>query len=277
MAYGYKRKRTPYRRARTFRRRRAPVRRAVAAVRRRAFEKRVQAVVSKNNESKYTHYSSPDDAGYGVLINSVLNSQGDVMPIIPRIDQGVSNGERIGNQLKIQSLRLKGYARLNYQASPGAGPWYLHIFIVTPKEFPTYTQAYANYNDWLSEFSLLGNSAPTFWQGDLKCPLRAVNRNVVTVHSHKVIKMSMPAWHNSSALPTNPTSDMEAAPDRTVYFNIPIKCKGRVLKYANDGEMLPTSFSPVVLFAYSNSTSVADSLTTRCSIFYTVSMFYEDA
>jgi len=97
---------------RSIRRRSRKTTRKVNLAPSRAFAKKVQKVISKNVETKSALYVSPDTNTltypFGSRFNQAVNGNADAIRILPDFIQGTAENQRVGNEIRMQSLMLRG-------------------------------------------------------------------------------------------------------------------------------------------------------------------------
>lgn len=128
MAIDYRRRRGnrryPKRARRGYRRSRPLTAKAVARI--------AKQVVSRQAETKMVQYFS---TGLDVLPSSSTGFNASIQPVSPytgflQIDQGVGQGERVGNRLKLKSLSMKGTIwPMPYNASTNPNPTPVQIVL----------------------------------------------------------------------------------------------------------------------------------------------------
>jgi hypothetical protein len=76
------------------------------------FAQRVQKVISKNVETKMALYVSPDTNTltypFGSRFNQAVNGNADAIRLLPDFLNGPAENQRIGNEIRMQSLKLRG-------------------------------------------------------------------------------------------------------------------------------------------------------------------------
>jgi len=128
-------KRTPYKKRAT-----RPVRKPAVS-----FEKRVKTVISKMAENKMTDFRAVTNlhGSNGTSWNTTI------IPVTPfqsflSIAQGMGQGERIGNSIRIKKLQLKGVIcpkGYNATTNPFPRPGFLKLFFLTRKDAPMELQS----------------------------------------------------------------------------------------------------------------------------------------
>jgi len=239
-----------------------------------ALTKAVQSIIHKQAETKMA-YHAIDNVGF----NSGINALGDMQRVLPNIAIGTADNERIGEQCRLMSLRLKGHLYLstanNSVSNARIG---VRMFVVQPKNLSGYPDASAT-TAWLSKLLRKGgtNTAFTGIISDLYAP---VNTDAITCHYDKVTYVTMPFIFNQSlGVPTTGyTSTAWDMVNSTKFFNINLKVKNKLLKYDKDySTTQPTSYTPILVVGYVHlDSSSPDVVTTQVYVSYDSIVTYED-
>lgn len=240
---------------------------------RNTFNKRVLAVIKKQTEDKMAYSSNS-----GVtMFNSGINSNADCQRIVPNISNGNTDYQRIGDQIRAQSFRLKGYLEMAVDPSISGSSASnrrlgVRMMVVTPKSFQNVNFAEANSSYWLPSLLKKGGTSVGF-SGAVSDLFAEINTDIVTVHYNKVSYMTQPVIYGT-------LQGMLDISKTVKFFNINIKCKNKLLKYdANiDSALTPVNFAPILLIGYCllDGTS-PDTLSTRVGCMYETIFKYEDA
>jgi len=238
-----------------------------------SFNKRVLSVIKKQTEDKMAYTSNS-----GVtLFNSGINSSADCQRIVPNISNGNTDYQRIGDQIRAQSFKLKGYLEMAVDpaisgSSASNRRIGVRMMVVTPKAFGNVAFAENNASFWQGTLLKKGGTTTNF-SGVVSDLFADINTDAVTVHYNKVTYMTQPVIYGT-------LQGMLDISKTVKFFNINIKCKNRLLKYdANfDSALTPVNFSPILLIGYVllDGTS-PDTVSTRVGCMYETSFKYEDA
>ena len=202
--------------------------------------------------------------------NSTASSAGDVIRIIPRMSQGVGDGDRTGNQVTMRNFNVKGHINVIPTGSDVARTRLLvRLMVVIPKQYPTNDVATAGLANWLPYVLKLGNTAQGL-DGTIPSMYLPANTEMVTVLADKKIYLNSDYF---SALGLENYS----ARYTTKFFNLNFKVKNKVLKYDDLGQ-LPLNYSPSLLLSYCFLDGSAPStLSTAVSMSFISVLDYEDA
>lgn len=86
-------------------------RKAVRKQKKSNFTRAVKKVISTIAEDKMAYFNfSPTDTL--TLFNSGISGAADMCQVIPNISQGTGDSNRLGDQIRIKNLNIKGYIRL---------------------------------------------------------------------------------------------------------------------------------------------------------------------
>lgn len=253
------------------------VRRAVRKAKRSNFVRQVKQVMSSMTESKQAFHSSGDSL---TMCNSGVNSAGDMFQILPNIADGVLPSQRIGNQIRAQSLNVRGYLKLNINDvtdSTKLPTVIARVMVVTMKARPCYYDATGT-PATLATLLKKGGTTVGF-TGVLSDIYSPINRDAFTVHYDKKFYLNQ-SYINVIGASAPSTTIVQDVRNTVKFFKFNVKCKNRVLKYDEDigSDLLPSNFGPFLLVGYSYlDGSAVDTLSTNLGIQYDSVFTYEDA
>lgn len=232
-----------------------------------SFAARVKAVLSKQVENK-TAMALINE----VTFNSAATSQADVMPIMPLIAQGTDNAQRVGDEITAKSLNMRGHIRLQLKTEISS---YCRVavrmMVITPKRYPIFTDAYANYASWINTVLSYGTGEQGL-DGSLRSLYLPVNRHSVTCHYDKLTYLSQDFVNGLTS------STSQGVRETIRFFNINLKCKNKKLSYDNLAPAnLPNNYGPVLLVSYVCMDGVADTLSANIAVSSLHTLNYEDA
>lgn len=242
------------------------------------FAKKVRQVIHKQAETKHAFHQS--SSGSLTYFNSGINSTGDMLQIIPNITQSTADNGRIGDQIRAQSMNLKGYLKLDINTS-GASNSDLtsvvaRLFVVSLKTKLNYTEASSSATP-LNALLKKGGSTVAF-TGLLSDIYAPVNTDLFTVHHDRKFYLNQSMIQNFNST-TNAIVPLDVK-NTVKFFNLNIRCKNKLLKYdANvSSGLLPTNYGPMFLLGYSflNGAS-GDVISARVGTQFDVMFSYEDA
>jgi len=151
-----------------------------------SFNKKVKAVISRMVETKVSDYRA------GIAIPAVNNANYSVsiVPCTPfqsflSIPQGTGQGERIGNEIKIKKLEIKGViTATGYNAGSNLSPRpiFVKLFFLTRKDSPM--ELYSSTTDIFQ----YGSSSEGFGSALFNC-MRKVNTDEWMVHTTRTFKV----------------------------------------------------------------------------------------
>lgn len=242
-----------------------------------ALVRKIKQVVSSLTEDKQAYASTGNSL---LKFNSGIDSVGDMVQILPGIAQGVGESQRIGNQIRAKSLNVKGYVKLDIgdiadnTAMPNV---VVRMMVVSLKT----TQSFQDAQTLSSKIGtlLLKGATTTAFSGNLQDLYAPINRNVFTVHHDKKFYLRQDFLNSIGAAP--PSTYVNQDISKTVkFFNLNVKCRGRILKYDEDvgSDILPNNFGPFILLGYSYlDGSTPDVLNTKVGLCFDSVFNYEDA
>lgn len=239
------------------------------------FAKRVKTVISRMAENKTQNFR----AGMNLYHYTAPNWGLSVVPCTPdtlflSIQQGVGQGDRIGNSIKVKSLKLTGVVRpLPYSATtnPEPSPLYLKLFFLTRKDNP------ANIFPNLGDLFQYGNSAESPGNSTL---LQNMNRQINTdswmVHTTRTFKLG---YANYGGTGGSLDSQLHANNDFKLnhFINVDLtKYCVKTLKF-NDNTTDPNTRNIVmypVIYTANGANLANNSITARME--YALDIVYED-
>lgn len=249
---------------------RAPLRRKRVYKKKQSFASRVKKVMSSQIESKQQMLDYPITA-----FNSAATSSSDILEILPKINQGGDNGQRIGDSITAQTLNVRGHYMLSQVTGANNSRIAVRMMCVSPKRYSTYADSFANSTSWLSSVLQYGTTEQGL-DGSIRSLYLPANTHTVTVHYDKVTYITQPFTVAPISGTTSVSNDLT---NSTKFFNFNIRVKGKKLKYDNlTPSNAPNNFGPVLLFSYVKlDGSAADTVTTNALLSYLSTVTYEDA
>lgn len=246
-----------------------------------AMVKTIKSVIHAQQETKQAFTAFPATA-----FNSGVSNSGDICRIIPNINQGTADNQRIADQIRGQSLVVKGFiqiAPLLYQSST-AFPTPLpnsrvavRLMVVQPKQYVNFTDIQSAVTTWSGALLRKGGTNVGFTGAisDLWAPL---NTAVVTKYYDKVHYLTSPTNLVPSGVTTNDNMSIDLS-KTTKFFNIKLPMRNKLLSYDNSASsnLLPVKYSPVLILGYVNLDGTIDTLTANLTMAYDAILTYEDA
>lgn len=232
--------------------------------------KAVQKLIHKNTESKQAFHER-------VLTsyNSGINVTADATRVLPSIAQGITDYQRIGDQIKAQSLTVKG--AIIYNPSTGQYGTYanarlgVRMMIVQPRKFSNLDDVQTDVPNW-SSYLLKKGGTTTAFTGVLSDLWAPINSDGIIKYYDKLFYLDAPYQTTAVGSVTMGNS--------TKFFNINLKLRNKILKYdaSVSGALQPTNYAPVLIIGYAHMDgSAADVLTTAIQMTYDTVFTYEDA
>jgi len=260
-----------------FKRARKVVRRRKAYRGRKSFAKKVMAVIHKQSESKMAYESGGDTIQKfsGSLTNSGVSA---LFPLIPSINRGNNEGDRIGQEIRAQSLRFKGCMLFTPSAPTGNYANYqsriaVRMMIVQPKHLSNNTQVDAT--SWYGALLQKGNTTTSF-TGKLTDLWAPINRDAITVYHDKVHYLTATQVAQATAAGYYMIDNSKA----TKFFNVSVRCKNKLLRYDDNtftgAGLTPTNFAPVALFGWCYLDGTAVGTLQEVGINYDTTLTFED-
>jgi len=253
-------------RPQTRRPRRRGLKRAGGRYKSKAFSKAVTSIIHKQAETKQIFTSINN-----VAFNSGINSSGDIQPILANVGQTVADNGRIGDQIRAQSLTIKGAINTNltYQGYSQCRLG-VRLMVVQPKSYGSLSSMQAYATTWMATLLKKGGTTTNFSgvMSDLWSP---INTDAITKYFDKVFYVNTPYVATS-------VGDLSTY-NSVKFFNKTFKLRNKLIKYdaSIDSGVTPTNYNPVVLLGYVHlDGSSPDTLTTQVLLSYDAIMSYED-
>lgn len=232
-----------------------------------ALRKIIQTEIHKDIEDKQA-YKTLELASY----NSVIDTQGDCSTVPPQIGVGTGTANRIGAEIRLKSLNIKGYimakSGFNQVNQSRLG---IRMLIVQPKAYNGRDAVYDNYSSWLPVLLRKGGT-PSPFSGNISDWLAPINSDAITTYYDKRFIIEKPVQFTGVGELLSYQS--------TRFFNINLKVKNKLLRYdetVNSGTT-PTNWCPVILLGYCYlDGTTPDTVTTQLSLAYDTVMKFEDA
>lgn len=231
-----------------------------------SFVKKVEAVIRKDVETKSAYRA---EAGSG--INAAITSATDAFQLVPNIIQGTSDSTRIGDQLRGQSLIIRGHfnTALSYTGSTTCRLG-VRMMIVTPKQYNNFAQVQANAAIWL-QYLLKKGATTSAFTGLITDFYADINTDAITVHYDKKFYINTP-YLQTAVGDTGIFNSVK-------FFSRRIALKNKLLRYDSniDSGLTPSNYSPVLLIGYVKLDGTAPDVNTHISLNYNAYLRYEDA
>lgn len=231
-----------------------------------ALVKAVKSIIHKNVETKSAYCQT-----YNSTFNGAISVVADVVQILPNITNSTSDNGRIGDQIRAQSLQIKGYIASNLTFTTLTGCRLgVRLMIVQPKQYSDFGVIQANAATWLTYLLKKGGTVGGF-TGIVPDLFAQVNTDAITKYYDKVF------YINSPYLQTN-------VGDTTVFnsvkfFSKTLKLRNKLLKYDSNvnAGVTPVNFNPVMLLGYVKLDGSAPDLNIQIAMSNDCYLNYEDA
>lgn len=232
-----------------------------------SFRKAVQTVIHKDVETKsaYTFTNA-------VAFNSGMTVVGDCIQIVPNISRGVDDNERIGQQLRAQKLKIKGFltASFNY-VTASASRIGVRVMIVQPKMYSDLTSILAGSPVWLPTLLKQGGATVAF-TGIVNDLQADVNTDAITKYYDKIFYMNAPYVYTSVGVVDTRNT--------VKFFSKTLNLRNKLMLYDDDinAGLTSTNYNPVMLVGYCHlDGSGPDTVSTQVSMTCDNYLYFEDA
>jgi len=215
-----------------------------------ALTKAVTTIVKRQQETKYVsdalfnNSSSPTQLVNFTGFNGPINSTAEMYACIPRLTQGTGDHQRIGNQIRPTSLRVKGIVSLQTNSTESVHAS-VDIYFVTSKVI----KSELRYNSVLIQKLLnLGDGNNTDYDGTTLKAEMPINTSEFTLLKHKRIILKKTADSpNSYADASRPAISTTEPHSRHFDIKIPMP---KTLTYQTDANTTPSTYYPFMVLGW---------------------------
>lgn len=238
-------------------------------------KKEVKSMIHEQKEDKMQSYSS------GLVQHNSAIGAGDLIQVIPRITQGVAEGQRVGNEIIAKRLSVQGLCNLTYNGASTRSRIGARVMIFSVKGYADGLAAINNAGQWINGLLREGTNVRAF-DGSVKSYFLPANRDLITLHAEKRLSLTFP-FQNNTGLAPDATSFPVQTQFATKYWKANIKCKNRRLKYssitAGGGvDLIPNNYGPIMAVGYCKlDGSAPDVLDTGMTMETLSQLHFEDA
>ncbi len=230
-----------------------------------------QTVFNKGVENKQAIFDLVERLPFapiltGDVANAVIAAQrpnqlnSNYYQLLPNISQsnageaGRKYNVRIGNEISLQSIHLKGFLEYNLSYAedilPANKKILVRVMVLSQKRAGNYSTAFTNISDRMltNGFNAGENTGP--FTGAAINGIQEINRDVFTVHYEKKMYVNAPVL-----IPGTTDPDVGVIPsslkfiDKKIWFG---GKSGKKLTFANSGATIPENFAPFVCIGYSS-------------------------
>lgn len=227
-----------------------------------SFAKKVKKVLAKDTETKTVVFNSNVTA-----FNQQLNATGDCLRLLPDIANGTAEGQKIGNEIRLQSLNIRGVMSFTLgQTTPGNTRIGVRLLVFRAKKFNDWNQTAS---DFATSYTRLLEGTALGLQGELSQFNAPTNSDYFSVVVDKRFYMNL----SVGATTTESTKTV-----KFVNFNVPYA--RRKLTYdENANSVQPNNMPYCMALQYTKlGGEVADApATTYLTFQYSATAKYEDA
>lgn len=231
--------------------------------------KAIQSIIHKDAETKQAYTSI-----VSTQFNSGISGSGDNFQILPNVNQGTADNSRCGDQIRGQSLTLKG--AIVYNPSTGVYGTYsntrlaVRLMVVQPKNLTDYASVNGAALSWQNILLKKGGTTSAF-TGILNDLWAPINTDAITKYYDKVFYIQ--GTYQATAVGSSQLLGS------TRFFKHTFKLKNKLLRYDNSigSGLYPTNFAPTLIIGYAHMDgSAPDTVSTAISVSYDSIFNYED-
>ena len=208
-------------------------------------------------------------------LDNIPTDTGRVQIVMPNIEQGDNRQERIGTQVRLSRLIIKGVVSIPADDNPTLGNGdradiSLRLLCLSSKRFSTVEDVRDN---WTVGANLLNalfkNGANPLPPGGTMWDMwRDINTESFTVHHDRVFHMRR-GFGDALSTPSTGAVHMPAI---SKPFTIRLKCKNKLLKFRDESDDSSVNYNPfvVAMWAYTNGAAPSESAVPFLQMYSTV-------
>lgn len=202
------------------------------------FVKKVNTILRKNIENKQAWLTYPL-----ATFNSAADSAGDILQVMPLVSQGVTESQRIGDDIRAQKLTIKGHMISTLSGNLSYSRIAVRMLVCQPKFAPNSVLEASQFNSWLPYVLRIGGSNIGL-NGTIESLYAPVDHDVITCYHDKTFFLSNPRLLTDVG--------QQETRQSVKFFNLSLKLRNKLLKYNGNfsGDNRPISYAPVILFSY---------------------------
>jgi len=215
----------------------APRRKAVTKPSK-TFVKKVNTILRANIENKQAWLTYPL-AGF----NSAADSASDILQVLPTVTQGVTEANRIGDDIRAQKLTIKGHMISSLSGNYSYSRIAVRMLVCQPKFAPNSVLEGTQASSWLPYVLRIGGGNIGL-NGTIESLYAPVDTDVITCYHDKVYYISHPRLLTDVG--------QQETYHSTKFFNVSLKLRNKLIKYNGNysGDTRPIAYAPVILFSY---------------------------
>ena len=230
------------------------------------FARKVKIVMAKQVEKKTCTYNSNVTA-----YNQQLNAVGDCLRLMPLIAQGTAENQRIGNEIKLKSLNLRGVLTFTLAQTASANTRIgVRLLILKAKRYMDWN---ASASDFGTNYTKLLEGSVNGFTGSLADFNTPINKDYFTVVADKRFYMSQSIQAGGA------TPGQAQISETTKFINMRIPYSRRNIQYDQDfNSSEPLNYPYMMVLGYTKlGGDVADSgATTYLTLQYNTTATYTD-
>jgi len=240
-----------------------------------ALTKAIKTVIHQQVENKQAYRALSLTA-----FNSGIDNTGDSVAILPDVSIGTQDNARIGDQLRGQTLTLKGHiiSLNNIPQSSANSRIAVRLMVVQPRYLSNRVTVLSNSVNWQATLLKKGGATSGF-TGEISDLYAPINTDAIIKYFDKVMYLPIPqVYVGTGTTNTNTLAAIDMSKS-VKFFNISLKIKNKLFKYDSTiSTVQPLNYSPTFLLGYVHlDGSAADVVNTQVSAAFDAIFSYEDA
>lgn len=246
-----------------------------------SFSQAVTTVIKRSQETKYVsdalfnNSSSPTQLATFVGFNGPIASTSEMYACIPRLSQGVGDHQRIGNQIRPTSLRVKGIVSLQSNSRDSSHA-VVDIYFCTSKVIKSELRSASVL---INKLLNLGDGNNTDYDGTTLKAEMPINTSEFTLLKHKRIILQKSADSPNSYADISTAAVSVASQPYAKHFDVKIPMP-KTLTYQTDANTTPSTYYPFMVIGWNfgdNNGGSYPALPGQVNVQAQSFMYYKDA
>lgn len=228
--------------------------------------KAIKSVIHKQTETKSAYHQT-----FSSNFNSPISVVADVIQVLPNLTNSTSDAGRIGDQIRAQKLKIKGFIASNLTFTGISGCRLgVRLMIVQPKQYGDFGLIQTQAATWLSYLLKKGATTGSF-TGNIPDLFADINTDAITKYYDKIYYINTPYLQTAVGDTTTFNS--------VKFFSKTLNLKNKLLKYDNNvnAGVTPVNYNPVMLVGYVKLDGTTPDANSQISLSNDSYLYYEDA
>lgn len=200
--------------------------------------------------------------------NNAVAALGDFNRVLPEFDQGLTRDDRVGSQLRLKSIHVKGWITIpsnDMLGSADRAGICCRLMCLSSKKTPNWGTLVDDIPSLYLKLLRNGSNEESY-DGTIGNHLMPTNTAVVTKHYDRSFQMNRGQIIGGAG----------HQPNITKPFSFKVACKNKVLKFGAPLDTDPANFAPFIVLGFTYTNNAAPSVQTVPLMTYTSTVTYED-